>query len=253
MTRVAIIGGTGLNSIDGIEPHDTANLAANLAANLQTPYGMASAPLGKRRWSKHDVLFLARHGQPHQIAPHRINYRANLWLLQQQGVDFVIATNAVGGITAHCTPGTIVLPDQLIDYSWGREHSYADDQQLRHVEFGSPYDAGLRGTLIAAAAQLSQDLVVSGTYGCTQGPRLETAAEIDRMERDGCDLVGMTGMPEAGLARELGMPYVALCLVVNEAAGRGVGPIDEGDIGRVSRAGMGAIVTLLDSFFELLE
>ncbi len=129
MSRVAIIGGTGLNSIDGVEAQDT---------SLQTPYGPASAPLGARRWSSHDVLFLARHGQPHQIAPHRINYRANLWLLQQQGVECVVATNAVGGITAHCTPGSIVLPDQLIDYSWGREHSYADDQQLRHVEFGGP-------------------------------------------------------------------------------------------------------------------
>ncbi|TDJ23260.1 MAG: S-methyl-5'-thioinosine phosphorylase [Gammaproteobacteria bacterium] len=244
MTCVALIGGTGLNSIDGIEA---------LGTSLQTPYGLASAPLGTRRWAGHDVLFLARHGRPHQIAPHRINYRANLWLLQQQGADCVIATNAVGGITSHCAPGAIVLPDQLIDYSWGREHSYADEQQLRHVEFGVPYHAGLRATLMAAAEQLSMGLVTSGTYGCTQGPRLETAAEIDRMERDGCDLVGMTGMPEAGLARELDLPYVALCLVVNEAAGRGTGPIDEGEIGRVSRAGMGAIVKLLDGFFELLE
>jgi 5'-methylthioinosine phosphorylase len=244
MTCVAVIGGTGLNSIDGIEAHD---------ANLQTPYGLASAPLGARRWAGHEVLFLARHGQPHQIAPHQINYRANLWLLHQQSVNCVIATNAVGGITPHCASGSIVLPDQLIDYSWGREHSYADDQPLRHVEFGVPYDAGLRETLMAAAEQLSMDLVPSGTYGCTQGPRLETAAEIDRMEQDGCDLVGMTGMPEAGLARELDLPYAALCLVVNAAAGRGTGPIDEGEIGRVSRAGMGAIVALLDGFFELLE
>ena len=244
MTRVAIIGGTGLNSIDGIEAYD---------ANLQTPYGSASAPLGVRRWAGHEVLFLARHGQPHQIAPHQINYRANLWLLHEQGVNCVIATNAVGGITPHCVSGSIVLPDQLIDYSWGREHSYANDQQLRHVEFGVPYDGALRETLVAAAAQLSMDLVTSGTYGCTQGPRLETAAEIDRMEQDGCDLVGMTGMPEAGLARELDLPYAALCLVVNAAAGRGTGPIDEGEIGRVSRAGMGTIVALLDGFFELLE
>jgi 5'-methylthioinosine phosphorylase len=244
MTCVALIGGTGLNSIDGIKA---------LGTSLTTPYGLASAPLGTRRWAGHDVLFLARHGQPHQIAPHRINYRANLWLLKQQGVDCVVATNAVGGITPHCTSGTLVLPDQLIDYSWGREHSYADDQQLRHVEFGAPYDAGLRETFVAAAEQLSIAVIASGTYGCTQGPRLETAAEIDRMERDGCDLVGMTGMPEAGLARELDLPYVALCLVVNAAAGRGAGPIDEGEIGRVSRAGMGAIVLLLDAFFELLE
>ena len=244
MTCVAIIGGTGLTSIDGIEAHD---------ANLQTPYGLASASLGARCWAGHDVLFLARHGQPHQIAPHQINYRANLWLLHQQGVNCVIAANAVGGITSRCATGSIVLPDQLIDYSWGREHSYAGDQPLRHVEFGVPYDAGLRATLMAAAEQLSMDLVTAGTYGCTQGPRLETAAEIDRMEQDGCDLVGMTGMPEAGLARELDLPYAALCLVVNAAAGRGTGPIDEGEIGRVSRAGMGAIVALLDGFFELLE
>lgn len=244
MTRVAVIGGTGLNSIDGVDVQ---------ATKLETPFGIASAPLGARRWADHEVLFLARHGQPHRIAPHRINYRANLWLLRQQGVEVVIATNAVGGITRHCSPGVIALPDQLIDYSWGREHSYADDEQLRHVEFGVPYDAELRSTMAAAAAERSMLLVSPATYGCTQGPRLETAAEIDRMERDGCDLVGMTGMPEAGLARELDLPYVALCLVVNAAAGRGLGPIDEGEIGRVSRAGMGAIVSLLDAFFQLLE
>lgn len=244
MGCVGVIGGTGLNEIEGVEPHD---------GKRDTPYGEASHSLVARTWHGHEALFLARHGQPHGIAPHAINYRANLWLLKEAGVDCVIATNAVGGIGTAFTPGVIALPDQLVDYTWGREHTYADHGSLRHVEFGVPYDVGLRQRLSAAASNRNLDVVTPATYGATQGPRLETAAEIDRMERDGCDLVGMTGMPEAGLARELDLPYAALCLVVNAAAGRGAGPIDEGEIGRVGRAGMGAIVTLLDAFFELLE
>lgn len=243
MACVAIIGGTGLNRIDGV---------TSLASDRDTPYGEASAALGGRSWHGHEVLFLARHGQPHRLAPHQINYRANLWLLKSHGVEAVLATNAVGGITDRFPPGTVALADQLVDYTWGREHTYAGPDWLKHVEFAGPYDDSLRGMLESAAARCAVTIEPSATYGCTQGPRLETAAEIDRMERDGCDLVGMTGMPEAGLARELGLAYAAICLVVNAAAGRGA-PIDEDEIGRLSRQGMGVIVRLLDAFFEVLE
>lgn len=243
MTRVAIIGGTGLNSVEGV---------TTLEADRATPYGEASAALGVRSWHGHEAVFLARHGQPHRLAPHQINYRANLWLLKAQGVQFVLATNAVGGITGQFTPGTVALADQLIDYTWGRQHTYAGSDALRHVEFAEPYDTGLRSVLGNAAARCAVEVVPQATYGCTQGPRLETAAEIDRMERDGCDVVGMTGMPEAGLARELDLAYAAICLVVNAAAGRGA-PIDEDEIGRLSREGMSVIVRLLDAFFELLD
>jgi 5'-methylthioinosine phosphorylase len=257
MARIGIIGGTGLNSIDAVR---------STGDDVETPYGAASHALGFRTWHAHEVLFLARHGQPHVIAPHRVNYRANLWLLKQAGVDGIIASYAVGGIGSRFGPGVIALPDQLIDYTWGREHTYYDAggafdaggasgpgaPALRHIEFGVPYDPDLQGRLTAAAAHRSVTVVTPATYGATQGPRLETAAEIDRMERDGCDLVGMTGMPEAGLARELDLPFVAVCLVVNAAAGRGDGPINEGEIGRVGRAGMARVIELLDAFFDLL-
>jgi 5'-methylthioinosine phosphorylase len=244
VTCIGVIGGTGLNDIDGVEP---------LGSATSTPYGAASHGLGRRVWHGHEVLFLARHGQPHHIAPHAINYRANLWLLKEQGAERIIATNAVGGISDGFDTGVLALPDQLIDYTWGREHTYAGSGALRHVEFGVPYDDALRDALVRAARHRDIELLTPATYGATQGPRLETAAEIDRLERDGCHLVGMTGMPEAGLARELDLPYAAICLVVNAAAGRGDEPIDEGEIGRASRAGMAVIVTLLDAFFELLE
>jgi len=173
------------------------------------------------------LVFLPRHGPAHDIAPHRVNYRANLWALKAQGVDAVVAVNAVGGITPPFEPGVLALPDQVIDYTWGREHSIANGTlaPLDHVDFSQPFAPELREKLQGAAVEAGVALHAGGCIGVTQGPRLETAAEIERLRRDGCDLVGMTSMPEAALARELGLPYASICVVGNHAAGLGGEPL----------------------------
>lgn len=222
--RLAVIGGTGLNRLAGLE------ILAEHA--VETPFGSPSHSIVEGRHGGHACLFLARHGVPHHIPPHCINYRANLWALRELGADAVLGVNAVGGIGAGLVPGRLVVPDQLIDYTWGREHTYFDGVDdsgelagLEHIDFTEPYEPALRGRLLRAAQGLALDCATTGTYGVTQGPRLETAAEIRRLERDGCDVVGMTGLPEAALAAELGLPYASLCMVVNPAAGLGDGPI----------------------------
>ena len=211
---LAIIGGSGLYSL-GEEFH------LGDQCERQTPYGETSADVLLGRWQELDIAFLPRHGPGHRVPPHLVNYRANLWALKQAGVRKIIAVNAVGGISADMAPSTIALPQQLIDYSSGREHSFCDgrDAVVQHVDFSRPYSATLQASLKRAAAQLDLAIVDSGTYGCTNGPRFETAAEIRRLGRDGCSIVGMTGMPEAGLARELEIEYACLALVVNWAAG----------------------------------
>ena len=213
--RLGIIGGTGSA---GVLPPGTT------VASPPGPWGMTSAPLHRCDVNGHEVFLLARHGAPGApaIPPHQVNYRANLWALRELGVAHVLGLNAVGGIMPEATPGRLVIPDQLIDYTWGREHTYTGDSRfpLQHVEFTTPFSAPLRSQLIEAARRCSLDVLRAGTYGATQGPRLETAAEIDRLERDGCHVVGMTAMPEAGLARELDLSYAICCMVVNRAAGR---------------------------------
>lgn len=214
MTRVGIIGGTGAALL--VPP------GASLQATIGTEWGRPSAALRIWRWGRTQVCFLPRHGAEATIPPHLVNYRANVQLLSDVACDAVIGINAVGGITAAAQPGGIVLPDQLIDYTWGREHSFSDGvrRPLRHVEFDPPFDEALRAALAGAAASAGVPVRSSGTYGATQGPRLETAAEIDRLAADGCDLVGMTAMPEAALAREAGLAYAVCAVVVNRAAGR---------------------------------
>ncbi len=232
LPRLGIVGGTGLNALfDRIEQQ----------RDIDTPYGRPSSPLSISRMAGNTVAFLPRHGSPHAIPPHRINYRANVWALRQVGVEHIIGVNAVGGINAQMQAGCLVVPDQLIDYTWGREHTYADgsaDAELIHIDFTDPFDAGLRQRVIAAAGGVAATLFEGGVYGVTQGPRLETAAEIDRMQRDGCDIVGMTALPEAALARELGMAYASLCLVVNPAAGRGDQPLSMEAMQQVTEQGM---------------
>lgn len=191
------------------------------------------------------VVLLARHGIPHRLAPHRINYRANLELLDGLGVRRIIAINTVGGIAPEAWTGRLVVPNQLIDYTWGRAHTFVEDDPVVHADFGEPFDPLLRGALVDGARSLGFDVGDGGVYGCTQGPRFETAAEIDRMARDGCTVVGMTGMPEAALARELGLAYAALALVVNPAAGRGHDPFNLAAIGRVIEAGMSQVEQVL--------
>jgi 5'-methylthioinosine phosphorylase len=211
---LAVIGGSGLYSLG-----EDFQILQQLSR--QTPYGDTSAVPLLGRWQEIEVVFLPRHGAEHSVPPHAVNYRANLWALKQAGVDSIFSVNAVGGIGAGMSPGTLALPAQLIDYSSGREHSFFDgsDGSVRHVDFSQPYSATLRASLEQAGLQLGLTMVASGTYGCTNGPRFETAAEIERMRRDGCTMVGMTGMPEAALARELDIDYACLSIVVNWAAG----------------------------------
>ena len=211
---LAVIGGTGVYRLAALEDEQ--------ALHCDTPYGAPSGPLRIGHLGNARVAFLARHGEGHALPPHRVNYRANLHALQQAGVRRVLALNTVGGITAACGPRVLACPDQLIDYTWGRESTFWDGEgEALHVDFGHPYSPMFRHKLLAAARVTGVRVVDGGCYGATQGPRLETNAEIARMRRDGCDLVGMTGMPEAALARELGLEYACLAIVANWAAGCG--------------------------------
>jgi 5'-methylthioadenosine phosphorylase len=212
---LAIIGGSGLTRLS--------TLAVAHREVVRTPYGMPSSALVFGQISGKDVVFLARHGHGHTIPPHRVNYRANLWALHTRGVDTIVAVASVGGIAAEYAPGDLVLPSQLIDYTTGRETTFFDggDQKVVHVDFTVPYTPGVRRRCLAAARAAGIAVHDGGVYGAVSGPRLETAAEIDRLERDGATMVGMTGMPEACLARELGIAYAAVAMVVNHAAGRG--------------------------------
>jgi 5'-deoxy-5'-methylthioadenosine phosphorylase len=191
---------------------------------IRTPYGEPSGAVTYGRIGCQDVVFLARHGYGHTIPPHLVNYRANIWALgKAAGAEGIISVASVGGIRADLGPGIVVVPDQIIDYTWGRHTTYHEggDKPVVHIDFTEPYDATLRTRVLAAAAKAGEAAVDGAVYAATQGPRLETAAEIRRLERDGADIVGMTGMPEACLARELDVPYAAICVVANWAAGRG--------------------------------
>ncbi len=233
MTVHAIIGGTGLTQLTGFKLHR--------AQLIDTPYGRPSAEILRGEYGGREVLFLARHGHPHRVPPHQVNYRANLWALKQAGADAVLAVNAVGGIHAAMGAGHFCVPHQIIDYTYGREQTFfeGDIDHVTHIDFSYPYDEALRERLIGALAAKGFAFSSHGVYGCTQGPRLETVAEIVRMERDGCDIVGMTGMPEAALARELELPYACLALVVNPAAGKASGVITMAQIETALAAGIG--------------
>ena len=212
---LGIIGGSGLSQL--------ANLGPIQRRVVRTPYGEPSGPLTFGSIRGRQVAFLARHGYGHTIAPHEVNYRANLWALRSEGVRSVISVSSVGGIREGLRPGSIVIPDQIIDYTWGRAASFFQGagEPVAHIDFTHPFTRELRMQLLDAARAAGQQVVDGGVYAATQGPRLETAAEIDRFERDGADVVGMTGMPEAALARELGLEYAAITVVANDAAGRG--------------------------------
>lgn len=216
MNRVelAIIGGTGLTSLSGLE------IVRREVA--YTPYGEPSGFLTYGKLAGREVVFLPRHGYAYTIPPHLVNYRANIWALKSIGIRRVLAIAAVGGIRDNMRPGWIAFPDQIIDYTYGRAHSFfeLDSKSVAHVDFTHPYDVSLREQLIASAESASLQFVAKATYGASQGPRLETAAEINRMERDGCDLVGMTGMPEAALAREQKLAYACCAVITNGAAGK---------------------------------
>ena len=244
---LAILGGSGLTNL--------ATLAVDRREVVRTPFGEPSAPLVFGQIAGQDVVFLARHGHGHTIPPHRVNYRANLSALRSRGAHAVIAVASVGGIRGH-RPGELVLPHQLIDYTCDRQHTYFDggDMKVVHADFTHPYTPELRSTCLAAAQQAGIALGDGGVYAAVQGPRLETAAEIDRMERDGATMVGMTGMPEAALARELELPYASICVIVNHAAGRGdsAQAISMEALVRTLEAGMDKVRALLDHLVPLV-
>ena len=243
MKTTAIIGGSGLTQIESIK------IIAK--KHYQTPYGSPSSACTIGEFSGQKIVFLARHGDPHSIAPHKINYRANMWALKEAGAEQIVAVAAVGGITPEMYPARIAIPEQIIDYSYGREHTYfaSDSAPVDHIDFTSPYDEQLRQQIIQSAEILKLDIQASGVYGCTQGPRLETSAEISRIQRDGCDLVGMTGMPEAALARELEIPYACCAVIANWAAGKSAGKITMPEILKNLEQGMADTEQLLQHFF----
>lgn len=245
MSRIALIGGTGLDEWGG-EARER---------RLDTPFGTPSDAVHEFNSGEHSLLFLPRHGRKHRIPPHRVNYRANLHALRELEAEAVIAVNAVGGIGPECGPGVLAVPDQLIDYTWGRVHSFSDDEHtpLQHVEFAEPFDSGLRKGLLRAAHAAGLAALDGGCVAVSQGPRLETVAEIARFRRDGCDLVGMTSQPEAALARELKMPYASLCVVANWAAGVTDEAITMSAIERTLREAMVRVRQLLLAFWNLPE
>ena len=243
-TNVAIIGGSGLTSLRGLE------IVKRQAA--KTPHGDPSGPLVFGTIDECAAVFLARHGPDHTIPPHKVNYAANIWALHEAGARQVIAIGSVGAIVTHLEPGAIVIPDQIIDYTYSRQQTFFETglDSVTHIDFTNPYSERLRGKLQEAARAAGIAAVGEGTHAVTQGPRLETVAEVDRLERDGAHIVGMTGMPEAALARELGMSYATCAVVVNMAAGRA----DDihADIDKHLASGMERVEKLLRALLPLL-
>lgn len=247
---LAIIGGSGLYALKALGEPQSRQVKTDYAADAVAVqlYTSGSGP----------VAFIPRHGQSHRLPPHRVNYRANIAALAELGVEQILAINAVGGITAAMGPGALLIPDQIIDYTHGRESTFFDENltEVVHVDFSQPFTSSLSHRLASAceAANQSSDsprsIQLQGVYGCTQGPRLETAAEINRMQQDGCDVVGMTAMPEAVLAREKGMDYAMLALSVNWAAGIVPGTITMADIQAVMNEGMGFVHEVISRFLS---
>ena len=243
---LAIIGGSGLSKLG--------NMEVTRRQVVRTPYGEPSGALTLGRIGQCAVIFLARHGYGHTIPPHQVNYRANLWALKEAGASAVISVASVGGIRKELGPGVLALPHQVIDYTWGRPSTFFEGPStpVNHIDFTEPYTAALRERILGAAKACAERIVEKGVYAATQGPRLETAAEIVRLERDGADLVGMTGMPEASLARELGLEYAAIAVVANYAAGKGDSahaiPLDK--IGAVLDESMGRVRRIIEKLCE---
>lgn len=239
---LAIIGGSGLTRLS--------NLDVIRREVARTPYGEPSGALVFGRFGGEPVVFLARHGHGHTIPPHQVNYRANIWALREAKVTAIVSVASVGGIRPEFGPGTLVVPHQIIDYTWGRTSTFfeGDDKPVHHIDFTNPYDQTVRQRILDAAEAAGEKVFDGGVYAATQGPRLETAAEINRLEHDGADVVGMTGMPEAALARELGLPYAAINVVANYAAGRAASAegIAFDSIEQVLHAAMGRVRLVLE-------
>ena len=244
---VAIIGGSGLYHMEG--------LTRLKEITVTTPFGRPSDSIILGSFEGLNIAFLARHGRDHRTRPSGINYRANIHALKENGVENIIAVNAVGGITPEMRPGRIVIPEQIIDYTYGRDHTFFEDSldEVTHVDITNPYSTDLGKQLATASLMSGLDVYIGGVYAATQGPRLETAAEVKKLEKDGCDIVGMTGMPEAALARELDINYVCLSLVVNWAAGKSDEEITMAVIEKHLEEGMDKVKTILEKAIELIS
>jgi len=243
---LGLIGGTGLEQLEGLELIEQ--------RWFDTPYGEPSSILTLGELDGVRLAFIARHGVPNKIAPHLINYRANLDALKQIGVNTVLAVNAVGGIHENLGPARIAIPDQIIDYSYGRVHTIYDGvhhEGAEYIDFTFPYTPAVREKLISAAKKLNLSVMTTGTYAVTQGPRLETSAEIRRYRQDGCDMVGMTGMPEAAIAKEMGLDYASIAVCVNWAAGiyESIATIEE--IHTSLEAGMAQVHQLIHEYLKV--
>lgn len=236
--KIAVLGGTG-----ALQLFETRG-----NVSMTTPFGAPSDRPRKVLVGKSETWFLARHGDPHRIPPHKVNYRANIHALKTLGVDSVLAINAVGALVPTLAAGSMVVPDQLIDYTWGRAHTFSDggSAPLRHIDFTHPFEGPLRDGLLDAARRAGHEVVDGGCHAVTQGPRLETGAEVSRLASAGCAIVGMTAMPEAALAREAGLDYASLCVVANAGAGLHDGPITEDDIHRVLQIAMQKVKKIIE-------
>jgi 5'-methylthioinosine phosphorylase len=245
--KMAIIGGTGLTQLSELE--------ITGREVMHTPYGEPSGLFTYGLLNQVPVVFLARHGYSHRIPPHMVNYRANIWAIKNIGVEKILAVAAVGGINKGMYPGRLSIPDQIIDYTYSREHTFFSKNltHVTHIDFSNPYDEEMRKMLIHAAGSCEVETMNRGVYGATQGPRLETAAEINRMERDGCDMVGMTGMPEASLARELELSYATCAVSANWAAGRGDSEITMDNIQETLTLGMQSVARILRGTVQLVD
>lgn len=245
MSNFAIIGGTGLTRLDRVTM-----LKQQV---VETPYGMPSAALTSVRGDLQQAWFLPRHGDPHQIPPHRINYRANIWALHHLNVKRIIAVFAVGGVDDRLAPGDVVFPDQILDYTWGRAHTFYEEDKapMQHIDFRQPYTESLRQHLVGLMEPTGATVHRQGVYGAAQGPRYETLAEVKRLTRDGCTIVGMTGMPEAALARELDMQYAAIAVVMNQANSRAENLYSKSTCELALQTGMNHVLTCLSNCLAL--
>ena len=246
MAELAIIGGTGLTSINDLE--------ITRREMMTTPFGEPSGPLVHGELYGHEVMFLPRHGSGHTIPPHKVNYRANIWALKEAGAKSVIAVNAVGAIQPDMQPASLVIPDQIIDYTWSRTNTFFEEglSKVVHIDFTEPYCEDMRQKLIDAARGIELSIFDKATYAAMQGPRLETAAEINKLERDSCHIVGMTGMPETALARELELCYACIAVGANKAAGRGDGEITMSDIEHHLSSGLENVKKLIRQTVSML-
>ncbi|MBL4712383.1 MAG: S-methyl-5'-thioinosine phosphorylase [Gammaproteobacteria bacterium] len=243
--KLAIIGGSLLKQLSGF--------VSVSEKQMKTPFGVPSDKLISGKIHGVDVVYLNRHGHSHHLAPHKINYRANMYALKKLDVTHIIALTAVGGISKNMSPMTWVVPNQLIDYTYNRMHTYHDEADVQHIDFSYPFNLSLREKLISTLDTMNCQYPTQATYGVTQGPRLETIAEIKRMQNDGCDIVGMTAMPEAALARELDMHYATLSLVVNWAAGKSDNVTREGLAAEAEVISMEEIYQRVEQGSEIAE